>query len=93
MNNRGFAITTILFGIMILFMLLFVSLLGILSTYRSNLEKLIENNNGARSNITFRANKEYATFEELKASSNAKRGLYCFSSDNTCRYVSNSNLK
>jgi len=48
MNNKGFAITTILYGVLILFCLLLVSMLGILSTYRGNLEKLIENNNGAR---------------------------------------------
>lgn len=49
MNNKGFAITTILYGIMILFCLLLVSLLGILSSYRKTQELLIEENNGARS--------------------------------------------
>ena len=48
MNNKGFAITTILYGVLILFCLLLGSMLGILSTYRGNLEKLIENNNGPR---------------------------------------------
>ena len=48
LNNKGFAITTILYGMLILFMLLFVSLLGILAQYKNNLEKLVENTNGAR---------------------------------------------
>lgn len=48
MNNKGFAITTILYGLLILFCMLLISLLGILSTYKNNMEKLIENTNGAR---------------------------------------------
>lgn len=52
MNNKGFAITTILYGTMVLFLMLFVSMLGILSTYKDRLEMLIENNNGARDIIT-----------------------------------------
>lgn len=48
MNNKGFAITTILYGIMILFCLLLVSLLSILSSYRKTQELLVEENNGAR---------------------------------------------
>ena len=48
MNNKGFAITTILYGILILFLLLLISMLGILSSYKDRLEMLIENNNGAR---------------------------------------------
>ena len=51
MNNKGFAITTILYGIMILFCLLLVSLLSILSSYRKTQELLIEENNGARAII------------------------------------------
>lgn len=48
MNNKGFAISTILYGLMILFIFLFLSLLGILSQQKNNMEKLIENTNGAR---------------------------------------------
>lgn len=48
MNNKGFAITTILYGMMILFLMLLLSMLGILATYKDRLEMLIENNNGAR---------------------------------------------
>lgn len=55
MNNKGFAITTILYGILILFLMLLLSMLGILSTYKDRMEMLIENNNGARAII----NKSY----------------------------------
>lgn len=48
MNNKGFAITTILYGTLILFLMLLVSMLGMLTTYKNRLEKLIESNNGAR---------------------------------------------
>lgn len=48
MNNKGFAITTILYGTMVIFLMLMLSMLGILSTYKDRLEMLIENNNGAR---------------------------------------------
>ena len=51
MNNKGFAITTILYGLLILFCLLLVSLLGIMSVYHTNLEKLIDEGNGARAII------------------------------------------
>ena len=52
LNNKGFAIATILYGILILFLMLFLSLLGILSQYRKNLEKLEESSNGSRSIVT-----------------------------------------
>ena len=48
MNNKGFAITTILYEMLILFLLLIVAMLGILSTYKDRLGMLIDNNNGAR---------------------------------------------
>lgn len=51
LNNKGFAITTILYGTLILFLLLIVSSLGILSTYKLRMDKLINANNGARSII------------------------------------------
>ena len=92
MNNKGFAITTILYGLLILFCFLLVSLLGILSTYRGNLEKLIENTNGSRNAVTMGENHDYSSFEALKDDKNAKRGLYCFG-DDPCVYVSNGDLK
>ena len=48
MNNKGFAITTILYGTLILFLMLLLSMLGILATYKDRLEILIDSNNGAR---------------------------------------------
>lgn len=60
MNNKGFAITTILYGVLILFLLLLVSMLGILSTYKSRLGMLIENSNGARDIV----NEKYINFLE-----------------------------
>lgn len=48
MNNKGFAITTILYGTMVLFLLLILSTLAIAASYKDKLEILIENTNGAR---------------------------------------------
>lgn len=48
LNNKGFAITTILYGALVLFLMLLISMLGMLSTYKDRLEMLIEKNNGAR---------------------------------------------
>jgi len=48
LNNKGFAITTILYGVLILFLMLLVSSLGILSSYKDRLAMLLENTNGAR---------------------------------------------
>lgn len=64
MNNKGFAITTILYGVLILFLLLLVSMLGILSSYKDRLEMLTEHNNGTRDII----NKNYINLkiEEFK---------------------------
>ncbi len=42
LNNRGFAITTALYGIMVLFLLLTVSSLGMMGTYKARLDKLTE---------------------------------------------------
>ena len=81
MNNKGFAITTIIYGILILFMLLLVSLLGILSVYRNNLEKLVENENGTRDIVTINKN-VITNFSEVSG-----RGLYCLNA--TCEYIGN----
>ena len=79
MNNKGFAITTILYGTMIIFCLLLVSLLALLSTFRSNLKLLIEADNGAREIITIE--KQIVTdFSEV-----SDRGLYCVDTD--CKYI------
>lgn len=93
MNNKGFAITTVLYGLLILFCFLLVSLLGILSTHRNNLEKLIDNSNGSRDMVTMKCIEYSGTFDDLKNSSNPQRGLYKFSGDSTCTYVSSNDLK
>ena len=69
MNNKGFAITTILYGTLILFCLLLVSMLGILSTYKSNLDKLINATNGTRDLITIK--------KQTMPAEITKKGLYC----------------
>lgn len=51
MNNKGFAITTILYGTMILFLMLILAMLGILSSYKDKMDLLIESENGARNII------------------------------------------
>ena len=78
MNNKGFAITTVLYGTLILFCLLLVSMLGILSTYKNNLDKLINASNGTRNLIKM----EKQTVND--ASEITKMGLYCISG--TCSY-------
>ena len=85
MNNKGFAITTILFGTMILFLLLLVSLLGILSTYRNNLEKLIQDGKGAREIIKIYEKDIPNSYIDESSEYYLKSGLYCFD-DNTCKY-------
>ncbi len=85
MNNKGFAITTILYGSLVLFCLLLVSLLGILSMFRSNLQLLIENGNGARKIATVLPQ------NVTSYSAVTKSGLYCVSSSD-CKYISNSDL-
>lgn len=42
LNNKGFAITTIIYGTLVIFLLLLASLLGILSTHKVRLQKLKE---------------------------------------------------
>ena len=74
MNNKGFAITTILFGIALLFCLLLMSLLGTMSTYRHNMELLVDGVNGdtgARNLVLKReirkaGNSNFANEEEVK---------------------------
>jgi len=62
MNNKGFAITTVLYGTFLLFMMLLLAMLGILSTYKDKMEILIENTNGARDIIE--GNKDEVVEEE-----------------------------
>ena len=40
MNNKGFAITTVLYGTFLVFIMLMLAMLGILSKYKSNIKLL-----------------------------------------------------
>ena len=80
MNNKGFAITTILFGTFVLFCLLLLSLLGILSMHLKNLNLLIDNLNGARNTVTM-TRKNVSNFNNIR-----ENGLYC--NGNECHYCS-----
>lgn len=60
LDNRGFAITTVLYGTLILFLMLLTSMLGILSTHRVRMEKLIEEEHGARDII--KQEDDYASY-------------------------------
>ena len=40
LNNRGFAITAVLYGLLILFLLLFLGMIRILNTERKRMEKI-----------------------------------------------------
>lgn len=91
LDNKGFAITTILFGTMILFLLLLVSLLGILSTYRKNLQKLMEHDAGSRDKITY-YRQEVADESTIANDMNYVAGLYCFRNTGECRYVGTTRL-
>ena len=94
LNNRGFAITTILFGITLLFCLLLVSLLGILNIYWSNMRLLVDGvdgTTGARNVVIIRkkevTDQSSATSDVVK---NKRGGLYCIKNTNTytCSYYS-----
>ena len=93
LNNKGFAITTVLFGVMLLFLMLMLSLLGILSVYRKNLQKIIESSNGVRDVVTIKADRSYETItynqyinDVINGNITYKSGLYCFK-NNDCRYI------
>ena len=84
MNNKGFAITTVLYGLMLLFSMLLISLLSVLSIYRNNLEKLMDSTNGSRDILVLKKidtiTSSYTTEE---------RGLYCPTDyPDTCYYIS-----
>ena len=83
MNNKGFAITTVLYGTLILFCLLLVSMLGILATYKNNLDKLINETNGARELLTMTP-KYINNIDEINGI-----GLYCIYNIG-CRFCANS---
>ena len=90
MKSKGFAVTTMVYGITILFILLLISFLSILSIYQKNLKELLENSNGSRELLKIDVNYDYPSMEALINDDNRKSGLYCFN-DSTCMYVSANN--
>ncbi len=91
MNNKGFAIMTIIFGMFVLFMLLLTSFLSMCVICRSNLSKLIDESGEARDIIKKKPITKYSSKEELLKETTIKSGLYCFS--NGCEYISKYNIK
>lgn len=91
MNNKGFAITTILYGVMVLFCLLLVSLLGILSSYRKTQERLVEANNGARDVINGKTVTDSSSSSEEpgepSSSSSSEEPGEPSGSDNDTKYI------
>ncbi len=80
MNNKGFAITTVLYGTLVLFCLLLVSMLGILSAYKNNLDKLINATNGTKDIIKMEK-------QDITDLNNAPTmGLYCTPTECEYRY-------
>ena len=76
MNNKGFAITTIIFGMFVLFMLLLTFCLSMCVICRSNLSKLIDESGEVRDIIKKKPITKYSSKEELLRESTSKRGLY-----------------
>lgn len=48
MNNKGFAITAVLYGLLVMFLMIVVGTLAILYNQKKMMEELIDGDNGAR---------------------------------------------
>ena len=48
MNNKGFAISAMLYGTFLLFLILLLMMLGMLNNLKNNMDILIDGTNGAR---------------------------------------------
>ena len=93
LDNKGFAITTIIYGMLILFMFLLLSVLGMLSGYLKNINILMDSVDGVRESATiepicvvgsplemrntYTVNGEYNREKCLQI---FQSGLYCFDS-------------
>ncbi len=51
MNNKGFAITSILYGLLVMFLLIVAGTLKLLYRQKVTMEELIDGTNGARENV------------------------------------------
>ena len=76
MNNKGFAITTMLYGTFILFLMLMLAMLGILNTFKDNMDKLIEGNNGARKIVELKCTKIIESKDSNKNAYSYKNGEF-----------------
>ncbi len=76
-SNNGFAISSVLYGLLILFMLLLLSMFGILSAYKLKIDKLINDGNGARTNL----NNEILNLDKTVFMINSSEKVRCESSE------------
>ena len=75
MNNKGFAITSILYGLLVMFLLIVVGALKILSNQKNFMEELIDGANGARDIVELKTITLDSVSDDLIAS---ERALYIY---------------
>lgn len=75
MNNKGFAITSILYGLLVMFLLIVVGTLGILSNQKKMMEELIDGDSGARDIVSL---KTIELTSEMFPYSTSERALYVY---------------
>ena len=76
MNNRGFAITSVLYGLLILFLLVMVSTLRILSSQKDMMDELIDGHDGARDIV--KLEKISVNFDETSDYLTPKKAMYVY---------------
>ena len=91
LNNKGFAITLVLYGTLVLFLLLIVSLLGILSTYKLRLEKIYPEVTSLSCEIV--AETGYQLEQTLKIKSSLSNVTYSWDKSNWSVNNSKENVK
>ena len=84
MNNKGFAITSILFGILILFLLVLVFLLGVLRSQRLRMEKLSDSVNSAIGEVVCDEITDVVDIENKHTIENSGRYIIDIGSNNIC---------
>ena len=97
LNNRGFAITTILYGTMVLFLMLSVASLGIMSTYKIRMDKLINEEEGAECIVSGECVEPKTHTQYKKSLCIVKDTYYCTGSDailhgGTCYFEPSSSI-
>ncbi len=73
LKNNGFAISVVLYGLLILFLLLITSLLGILASYKAKMGKLIEDSNGANKFVQDKIENEEKTVIKFGSTGSRER--------------------